>query len=152
MSPRPFFKIAGLLAATICCGSSVAVEVEAVVEVRSAMVVAFLPPRLQSSKDGEALNAASHLSFAVADTTACVKPLKLVVRTVYANRIVLQHASRREVVAVPATGQGIGAILVAPGRSGRLVVSEIGPSALVQLVPQAASEYWHAPSCSKRGA
>jgi len=107
MSPRPFFKIAGLLAATICCGSSVAVEVEAVVEVRSAMVVAFLPPRLQSSKDGEALNAASHLSFAVADTTACVKPLKLVVRTVYANRIVLQHASRREVVAVPATGQGI---------------------------------------------
>jgi len=152
MSRTLVSKVLPLLFLSMFCCDPVGAEGTEVIPITSATIVAFLPLALRSSKDGGTRSAISHLKFAVTDTSECLRPMKLVVRTVYTDRIVLEHDSRRETFDTSKSGQGIGAILAEPGRDARIVVSEIGPSALVHLLPRAASEYWHAPSCAKQGA
>lgn len=44
---------------------------------------------------------------------------------------------------------GLGVLLAEPGRPSRLLPAAVGPSALTQQLPQAASEFWNAPLCRR---
>ena len=113
------------------------------------MIVAFLPPDVRTAKDDGSANAASHLQFAVDDTIKCLKPKTVRVKLVYADRLELRNGPESQVFVVRKLGQAVGAIVVEPGKKGRAVFSEVGPSTLQLLLPQAASEYWHTPSCAQ---
>ena len=113
------------------------------------MIIAFAPPAVKRASDPASTSALAHLEYAVSDTVSCLKPASIAVANIYADRITLKNGSASESIALRGKGQAIGALLVEPGRKAQVVFSEVGPSALQLLLPQAASHYWNVKACAR---
>lgn len=119
------------------------------IEVRDPSVIAFVPSELDGSQDEGSIEAVAHLRFAVEDTIKCLRPKRLTVHFYYADRISLRNGKANDLLQVHQLGQGVGAILVEPGRRAQVIYSVEGPSTLLYLLPQAAAKYWGGRSCDE---
>lgn len=137
--------IAAVILLWLLCVSSAlaqAAEVRRTLVVSGPTLVAFVPPGLFVSNQEGAGEAAAHLQFAVADTLKCVPTVSPKVIWIDADVIVLRNGKETETLRVDKHEQDIGGVLVAPGRKARIVTSPVGPSALIQFLPEAAQAYW----------
>lgn len=133
-------------------GAASAAEISRTFEIDSATLIVFAPPFAEKATDEGSMEAVAHLQFAAEDTQRCMRPKKLKVALLYADVIVIRNGAATESLAVHDRGQALGGILVAPGRKAKLVVSQIGPSTLQQLLPEAAAEYFRAAGCKNYSA
>lgn len=119
------------------------------VAVAGSTLIAYMPPELREPKDNGEEEAVSHLRFAVEDTVKCLRPKRIRVVVVYADRLILKNRGAAETISVNTFGQAIGAVLATPGKRAKVVAAEHGPSTLLQLLPAAAGRYWHAEGCGQ---
>ena len=110
-------------------------------------LIAFAKPSLRDARDEASSEALAHLAFAVEDTKRCALPEHAKVETIYADIFIVRNGAMTQAFSTSAKGHELGAVLVEPGRKARLVIAEVGPSALVQMLPEAAAKYWNLPSC-----
>ena len=112
-------------------------------------IIAFLPPAVQDQRDRGATEAVAHVGFALEDTQKCLAKRPLDYRLIYADRLQVTLDGRRHAFELNKMGQGVGAILLAPGKAPRQIHTTIGPSTLMYMLPTAAAEYFGAPPCDK---
>jgi hypothetical protein len=117
------------------------------VQIKGSTIVAFLPPAVESQRDEADIEALAHVRFALADAIKCLAPRRVVVELVFADKVVLRERRSAQSMSVAQLGQGVGAVLVEPGRKPQEVFTEIGPSTLLHLLPNAVDRYWDAPAC-----
>jgi len=110
-------------------------------------LIAFAKPGLRDARDEASSEALAHLAFAVEDTKRCALPEHAKVEIIYADIFIVRNGAMTQAFSTSANGHELGAVLVEPGRKARLVIAEVGPSALVQMLPEAAAKYWNLPSC-----
>ncbi|WP_146165783.1 hypothetical protein [Stenotrophomonas panacihumi] len=129
--------------------SSSAAEVTRRVLIQGPTIVAFAPPSVETATDEGAAEAIAHLQFALDDVSKCAssKHVKIKVVFVYADAIEMRDSGTTRALAVNRLGQGIGGVLVAPGRQAHVVASREGPSMLQELLPEAVSAYWGIEAC-----
>lgn len=112
-------------------------------------VIGFFPavPEAELNSDEALGSALEHLEMSLDACDACLGPKGVRVQTVLADQIAIVDGDHVQTVVPTRDPDGIGAILVAPGRTGRIVDAGRGPSSLVVDVTAAASEYFGLPAC-----
>ena len=66
-----------------------------------------------------------------------------------APALVLRDGGKTETIALADLGQGIGAVIVEPGRPAAVVYVTVGASSLQYQLPQAVFAYWRIPGCKR---
>jgi|GEM_PF-3583829 len=140
-------QVIAILMACVLPLDAIATEVSKSVMIDAATLVVFAPPSMPAETDDGSAEALAHLQFAVEDTQRCLKPKKIKLVHFFADVVVVRNGAKVETFPVHRLDQAIGGILVEPGRDARLVVSEVGPSSLQRLLPDAAADYWGAKAC-----
>lgn len=112
-------------------------------------VFALLPPEARDPSVEGAAEAQAHVRFALADTQRCLGSMRVRLETVFADRLLVRDGKRSHSFVPDALGPGIGAVLIEPGRTGVMVQSMVGASALSYQLQQAAFEYWRSPACRR---
>ncbi len=138
--------IAALLV-SVWAQSASATEVARSVKIDGPTIIAFAPPSVETATDEGSAEAIAHLQFALDDISRCASSRKIKVVILYADAIEMHDSAGARSLAVNRFGQGIGGVLVAPGRQPRVVASKEGPSMLQQLLPEAVAAYWGVEAC-----
>jgi len=104
-------------------------------------------PEAELNSDAALQSALEHLEMSLEASAACFGPKGVRVQNVVADQIAIVDGDHVQTVVPTRDSDGIGAILIAPGRAGRIVDASRGPSSLVFYVPAAAAEYFGLPAC-----
>jgi hypothetical protein len=105
-------------------------------------VIAFLPPSMQDSQDKGAAEAQERVRSALESARLCLGEDTVSYRIVFADRIVVRSLGREEIFEVSPFAPLVGALLVRPGWTPRILFAGGGPEALTQMLRSAASEYF----------
>lgn len=105
-------------------------------------VVAFLPLSMQDAQDKAAAQAQKHVRSAIDDVKACLGEDGVSYTVVFADRIAVRSRGREETFEVSYFAPLVGALLLRPGTSPRVLFAGGGPQALAQMLRSAASEYF----------
>ena len=118
-------------------------------------VVGFFPPLEQSEFDDPtsgASEALAHLQFALSDVAKCLEPISPEIRLELARHLTFEINGDVTSIELPRERErSFGAYLLKPGASPRAVYAPVGPSALQQLLPDAAAEYFGVAGCRFEG-
>jgi len=104
-------------------------------------------PEAELDSDAALGSALEHLEMALEACDACFGARGVLTQTVVADHIAIVDGDHVQTVVPTRESDGIGAILVAPGRAGRIVDASRSPSSLIFYVPAAASEYFGLSAC-----
>ena len=107
-----------------------------------AAVIAFLPPSMQDSQDKGAAEARERVRSALESAKLCLGEDTVSYRMIFADRIVVRSLGREETFEVSHFAPLVGALLVRPGWTPRILFAGGGPEALTQMLRSAASEYF----------
>ena len=116
--------------------------VTANVEGDKTAVIAFLPPSIQDSRVKGAAEAQERVRSAVEDVRLCLGDDTVSYRVVFADRILVRSPGREETFEVSHFAPLVGALLLRPGWTPRILFAGGGPEALTQMLRSAASEYF----------
>jgi len=130
-----------LIASPVAWPRSAGEIVVATVEGSTASVVAFMPPSMRGSPDKEAAAAQEHVRSAIEKAKECLGD-ELSYSVVFADRIAVHSLGREETFEVGYFAPLVGALLLRPDTSPRILFAGGGPQALAQLLRSAASEYF----------
>jgi hypothetical protein len=112
-------------------------------------IIAVLPPQVQHQRDPGDTEAAAHVQFALEDSTTCLGTRRMTTELVFADQVVIRDQASTHTIPIKDLGQGVGAVLVEPGRKATVVHTKVGPSALRHLLLGAAADYWGEQACSQ---
>ena len=134
------------------CATSASAPGERRIEVAGPTVIGYFPAVPEGELNGDAAlgSALEHLEMALEASNACFGPKGVHVQTVVADQIAIVDGDHVQTILPTRDSAGIGAILVAPGRAGRIIDASRGPSSLIFYVPAAASEYFGLPACGSQ--
>ena len=105
-------------------------------------VIAFLPPSLQDLQYKGAAEAQERVRSALESAKLCLGEDTVSYRMVFADRIVVRSLDREEIFEVSDFAPLVGALLVRPGWTPRILFAGGGPEALAQMLRSAAGEYF----------
>jgi hypothetical protein len=116
------------------------------------MIVGFFPPvseqELQSNPGARA--GFAHFEFALNDVAACLKGRGVVVKGERAGTLILTYENKVERITLPTDWpRAVGAYLLDPQQSPKVVYASAGPSSLSFLLPNAAADYFGVSKCRK---
>lgn len=133
--------------------SVVATETPTVeIRVSGPMIVGFFPPisdqELQSEPGARA--GVAHFEFALTDVAACLKGRGVVVKGERVGTLILKYENKVERIKLPTDWpRAVGAYLLDPQQSPKVVYASAGPSSLAFLLPNAAADYFGVSKCRK---
>lgn len=130
-----------LIASPVSWPRSTEEVVTANVEAGKASVVAFMPPSMRSGRDKDAAAAQEHVRSAIEEVKKCLGN-DVSYTVVFADRIAVHWLGHDETFDVRDFAPLVGALLIRPDTSARIVFAGGGPQALPQLLRSAASEYF----------
>ena len=116
--------------------------VTAYVEVNREAVIAFLPPSMQSLQNRDAAEAQDRVGSAVEGVKRCLGEDHVYYQVVFAERIVVRSLAGEETFELGRLVPLVGVLLLRPNSNARILFAGGGPEALVQLLRQAAGEYF----------
>lgn len=116
--------------------------VTAYVDVNQEAVIAFLPPFMQNLQDKDAGEAQERVGSAVESVKRCLGEEHVYYQVVFAERIVVRSLAGEETFELGRLVPLVGALLLRPDSNARILFAGGGPEALVQLLRQAAGEYF----------
>ena len=149
---RAFPTITAACVVLGCATAGVAVSHPVVVQVDigGPAIVGFFPPVTEeeiASQPG-VREGIAHLEFAIADAKQCLAPRTVQVEGVLAEVLILQTPTQRHRILLPTDWEhAVGAYIIEPGRPPVVVYATMGPSSLLQALPNAVAEYFSEPNC-----
>jgi hypothetical protein len=105
-------------------------------------VIAFLPPSMQDPQLKGAAETQERVRSAIENAKLCLGEDTVSYRIVFADRIVVRSRGREETFEVSPFAPLVGALLLRPGWTPRILFAGGGPEALAQMLRAAASEYF----------
>jgi|KBSMisStandDraft_5_1062788.scaffolds.fasta_scaffold856788_2 hypothetical protein len=116
--------------------------VTAYVEGDKTAVIAFLPPSMQDSQVEGAAEAQERVRSAIESAKLCLGDDTVSYRMVFVDRIVVRSLGREETFEISDFAPLVGALLVRPDSTPRILFAGGGPEALARMLRSAESQYF----------
>jgi hypothetical protein len=88
-------------------------------------IIAVLPSEVQQQQDPGDTEAMAHVQFALEDTNKCLGAGRVRLDLVFADQVIIQDRASTQTILVRDLGQGVGAVLVEPGREAKVVSTRL---------------------------
>jgi hypothetical protein len=127
---------------TVVALNATAGEITRTFQVTGPTIIGFLPPEIENGGANGEDEAIAHVLFALDDTAVCLRRYRaLKMQTIFADRLIVRDGAKSHTVVLN-KGQGIGAVLLRPGKAPRTVFAAEGASTLIQTLPNEAVTFY----------
>ncbi len=129
---------------------------EASVKVDGPVIVGYFPRVSEKDMDDHNSGASeglAHVRFALEDTLKCLKAAGISARAQLemTSMLAVTEGTTTKKIKLPTTWPSAsGVYLFRPGKMPHRVPAQLGPSSLIMLAPQAAAEFFQAPTCREQ--